>query len=176
MSYSKYSDAYSLTIGGLYRIDNTITPQYLYNVDKDIKTRQFFINTELRLDDDNLLNLNLLRDDNDTGGASLSPRIAFNHQFSKSHSARIAYAESCRSPFVLEEYTNYVVYVPDLSSNVTIWTDKYDLMPEKIKTWDIGYMANINKKKTELDFRLYRNKISQLIVIEYSFGNSVFEE
>ena len=166
LSYSTYSDRYSLTLGALYREDNTISPQYLFDTNIDIATSQVFINTELQLNKDNILNLGVLHDDNDTGGATTSPRIALNHHISKNHTARISYAESTRSPFAFEEYTNYVVYVPDFSSDLAVWSDLSDLKPERIKSLDIGYIGTLNNNATEIDLRVYKNWLTDIIVLD----------
>lgn len=173
-SYSTYADVYRMTVGGLYRIDNTISPQFLYNVDKDIETSQVFINTEIQLNKTNILNLDVLHDDNDTGGTTTSPRLALNHQINKNNSARISYAESTRSPFAIEEYTNRVVYVPLFSTNVTAWSDLSDLKPEQIKSVDIGYISNLNNNMTEIDLRVYKSYLSELIVQDWSVGSGGF--
>jgi len=120
----------------------------------------------LQLNKDNILNLGALHDDNDTGGATTSPRIALNHHISKNHTARISYAESTRSPFAFEEYTNYVVYVPDLSNDLTIWSDLSDLKPERIKSFDIGYIGTLNNNATEIDLRVYKNWLTDIIVLD----------
>jgi iron complex outermembrane receptor protein len=169
-SYSAYSDTYSYTFGALYRIDNTIAPQYLYNTNKNIYTRQFFVNTELHLYERNILNIDLLYDNNDTGGATSSPRISLNHQINNNNMVRISYSESTRSPFSLEEYTNRVVYVPASSSNVDVWLDLSDLKPEKIKSVDIGYIGTLNNNATEVDIRIYKNMLSNLIVQDWDIG------
>ena len=166
LSYSMYSDKYSLTLGALYRKDNTKSPQYLYNTNKDIYTKQVFINAEYHLNKDNVFNLGLLHDDNDAGGASTSPRIAFNHHISKNHTTRISYAESTRSPFVFEEYTNYVLYIPAASADVTIWSDLSDLKPEQIKSFDVGYIGTLNNNATEIDLRVYKNWLTDIIVFD----------
>ena len=173
-SYTTSSDFYSLTAGGLYRIDNTLSSQYLYNVDKDIDTRQLFVNSELNLSESNILNIGILHDHNDTGGATTSPRIALNHHFSKNHTARVSYAESTRSPFVLEEYTNRVIYIPLFSSDLAVWSDLSDLKPEQIKSFDIGYIASLNNNATEIDFRIYKSSISDVIVQDWSIGTGGF--
>ena len=169
LSYSIYSEGYSLTLGALYRKDNTISPQFLYNTNIDITTSQVFINTELQLNKDNILNLGVLHDDNDTGGATTSPRIALNHHINKNHTARISYAESTRSPFVFEEYTNYVAYIPAIPADLTIWSDLSDLKPERIKSLDIGYIGTLNNNTTEIDLRVYKNWLTDIIVLDEAF-------
>lgn len=175
LSYSTYSNIYSVTLGALYRIDNTIAPEFLYQTNKDVSTSQAFINTALHLNESNIINLDILYDDNDTGGATTSPRISLNHQINPNHMVRVSYAESTRSPFSLEEYTNRVVYVPALSGNVDVWLNISDLKPERIKSIDIGYIGSLNNNSTEIDIRLYKNKLSNLIVQDWSIGGGFLQ-
>ena len=170
LTYTKYAESYSLVMGSLYRIDNTVAPQYLYQVDKDIHTKQYFINTEIRINKNNIFNAGVLYDDNHTGGKTTSPRISFNHQINKDHTLRISYAEASRSPYAMEEYTNRVIYVPDFSSYVDMWKDKSDLNPERVKTADVGYIASLNNYATEIDMRIYKTNLSQIIIHDWSVG------
>lgn len=164
-SYSTNSDWYSLTLGALYRKDKTTAPQLLYNIDKEIITKQLFTNAELQLNKENTLNIGLLRDDNDTGGITLAPRVAINHHFNNKHTARISYSESTRSPFAFEEYTNRVIYVSGFG-NISYWSDLSDLKPEKIKSYDIGYIGQLNNNSTEIDLRFYKNFFTDIIVFD----------
>lgn len=174
VSYSKHSEMFNLSIGALYRKDNSLSPQFLYNINKVIKTKQFFVNTELYLNKNNVINLDVLHDHNDTGGSTTSPRIALNHHINNHHTARFSYAESTRSPFVLEEYTNYVVDIPDLGPNISIWSDLSDLKPERIRSFDIGYISILNNNATQVDMRIYKNWLTDIITIDSSFGTGGF--
>ena len=173
-SYTTSSEFYSLTAGGLYRIDHALSSQYLYNVDKDIETQQVFVNTAFNLNESNILNLGVLHDDNDTGGTTTSPRVALNHHLDKNHTFRVSYAESTRSPFVLEEYTNRVIYVPLFDTDLTLWSDLSDLKPEQNKSFDIGYIGNLNNNATVIDVRIYKSVISDVIVQDWSIGTGGF--
>lgn len=175
-TYSTFSDWYALTLGALYRKDNTTSSQLLYNVDKDIITKQIFANTEIHLSKSTILNLGLLNDNNDTGGKTNSPRIALNHSFDKNHTVRVSYAESTRSPFALEEDLNRIVYVPLISSNFTWWTDLSDLKPEKIKSYDLGYIGIFNNNSTEVDLRIYKNFLTDIIVLDTNVGTGGFKQ
>ena len=57
-TYSTNSDWYKLTLGALYRIDNTLSSQLLYNVNKDIITRHVFSNAEFQINENNHLHKN----------------------------------------------------------------------------------------------------------------------
>ena len=164
VTYSKYADDYSLVFGTLYRKDNTIAPEYLFETDRDIITRQVFVNGEFRLNKRNIINAGLLYDNNDTGGSTTSPRISFNHHLNKNHTFRISYAESSRSPFSLEEYTNRVIFVPALNANLIVAQDLGDLKPELLKSYDFGYIGTLNNNATEIDLRIYKSNLSRLIL------------
>lgn len=171
-TYSTSSDWYGLTLGALYRKDNTLSSQLLYNVDKDIITQQLFANAELHLNEKNVLNIGLLHDNNDTGGTTLAPRIALNHHINKNHSTRLSYAESTRSPFAFEEYTNRII---DISGTpFTYWTDLSDLKPEHIKSFDIGYIGRLNSNATEIDLRMYKNFLTDIIVLDSTTATGGF--
>jgi len=173
-TYTTYSDWYKLTLGALYRKDKTLSSQFLYNINKDIITRQLFTNAELHLNEKNILNIGLLHDNNDTGGTTLAPRIALNHHINKNHTTRISYSESTRSPFALEEYTNRVINLPNASTvgplypgyDITYWEDLYDLEPERIKSFDIGYIGKLNNTPTEIDIRFYKSQLSNIIYLK----------
>ena len=175
LTYSRYADEYSLIFGGLYRKDNTIAPEFLFQTDKDINTRQFFVNGELRLNNNNIINAGLLYDNNDTGGSTISPRIAFNHHINKNHTFRISYAESSRSPYAFEEYTNRVIFIPDLDSNLDVSVDKGDLKPELLKSYDIGYIGTLNNNATEIDMRIYKTNLSRLITRDLTIGSGFLQ-
>ena len=178
LTYSTFSDWYALTVGALYRKDNTISSQLLYNVDRDIITKQMFANTELHLSSSTILNLGLLNDNNDTGGTTNSPRIALNHSFDKSHTVRFSYAKSTRSPFALEEDLNRIVYTPQTAppEYFTWWTDLSDLKPERIKSYDLGYIGTFNNNATEVDLRIYKNFLTDIIALDTNAGTGGFKQ
>ncbi|MEJ2142535.1 MAG: TonB-dependent receptor [Gammaproteobacteria bacterium] len=175
-SHSIYSSNHDFSWGIILRRDKTTAPQYLYQASVDtIDTEQLFINTEHRLSERNTVNLGLLSDNNDAAGTTLSSRVSLNHHFSDEHTLRLSYAKSFRNPFIFEEYTNY--YIPDLAPILqgiygtdTIWTDQEDLEPEEIESYDVGLISYFNNKHTELDLRLFRTNLSNLIVLNEDIG------
>ena len=176
VTYTTASDFYNLTLGALYRQDKTLAPEYLYQVNRDIITQQVFLNSELYLNNSNILNIGVLHDENDTAGTSTSPRIALNHHFNRHHTARISYSESSRSPFAIEEYTNRVIEVPLPlpSTSYTVWKDLSDLKAEKIKSFDLGYIGNFNNNATNIEARIYKNWLTDLIVQDWALFTGGF--
>lgn len=166
ISYSTYSDWYSLNLGALYRKDNSVAAEFLYNVDKDIETRQAFINTVFHLNESNTVNMNLLYDDTITAGETLSPRLALNHHINKKQTVRLSYSESTRSPFVVEEYLNREIFIPLIGDYYQFWSDLSDLKPERIRTYDIGYIGLFNNNATEVELRLHKNVLTDIIVLD----------
>lgn len=170
-THSIYSDDYSLTWGMILRRDKTMAPQYLYQVTNNtVDTKQLFINSEIILNENNILNLGLLGDNNDTGGSTYSPRISLNHHLNDNSTFRMSYSQSTRSPFIFEEYTNY--FVPGFGQ---VWSDLSDLEPEEINSFDIGYVGLLNDKMTEVDLRLYKNELSNIVALDWSIPGGFYQ-
>jgi iron complex outermembrane receptor protein len=167
--HSVFSDNHNLSWGIILRKDKTTAPQYLYQVTQDtVNTKQLFINTEHTIDKQNILNIGLLADNNDTADTTYSSRISYNRHFDNNNTLRISYAKAFRNPFSFEEYTNY--YIPDL--NLLIWDDQEDLEAEEIRTYDIGYISYLYNRNTEIDIRLFNTELSNLIILDENIGGS----
>lgn len=165
-THSLYSDDYNLSWGLILRKDEVVAPQFLYqSTDNVIHTRQAFVNSQLHLNKHNIINIGLLADDNDTGAETWSPRISLNHLLNDNHTVRLSYSRANRNPFVFEEYTNW--FVPNAGY---VWTDLSDLGPEKIESYDIGYLAWLNDRKTELDLRVFKSRLTELMYLDETLG------
>jgi iron complex outermembrane receptor protein len=176
--HSIYSPSYNLSWGMLLRKDKTTAPQYLYQESNDtVDTRQLFINSEYVLNEHNNINIGILADNNDTGGRTSSYRASLNHHINNNNTLRFSYSTATRSPFIYEEYSNY--FIPDFAAVVNFLTagqtelitqDLEDLDPEEIKSFDIGLVSYLNNNNTELDLRLYKNRLTNLITLEDDIG------
>lgn len=177
-SHSIYTKNNDLSWGAILRRDKTTAPQYLYQASEDtIDTKQLYINTEHRLNKNNNINIGLLYDNNDTADKTFSSRLSLNHHLNKNNTIRLSFAKSFRNPFIFEEFTNY--YIPDLAPVLlgvygtdTIWTDQVDLEPEEIQSYDVGLISYFNQRNTELDLRLFRTNLSNLIILDEDVGGA----
>lgn len=169
-THSIYDDDYNLGWGIILRRDRVKAPQYLYQPAEDSSdTTQAFINSQLFINRDNIVNLSLLADHNDTAENSYSPRVSYIHHLETNHSLRLSWARASRNPFIFEEYTDYTV--PDVAQ---IWSDLSDLDGEEIESWDLGYLGLFNHRKTEIDLRLFQTELRKLIILDSSLGTGGF--
>lgn len=171
-SHSIFTNRHDFSWGAILRKDKTTAPQYLYQVDEDtIDTKQLYVNTTHRLNDENIINIGLLADDNDAAGSTFSSRLSLNHHLNNNNTLRISYAKSFRNPFIFEEYTNRVI--PDLIPLIpAVWVDENDLESEEIQSYDIGLISYLNNNNTELDLRLFRTDLSNLIILDEDIGGA----
>ncbi|MEJ2142534.1 MAG: TonB-dependent receptor, partial [Gammaproteobacteria bacterium] len=120
-----------------------------------------------------------MHDHSDTSDATTSSRISLNHHFTDNQTIRISYAKATRSPFIFEEYTNYIVpgytTIPgDLLYPLRPgWIDAVDLEPEKLSSKEIGYIGFFNNKTTEIDLRYYESSLDDIVNISPDLAAAV---
>lgn len=187
-SHTIHGEQYNVSYGAILREDMTEAPQYLYQSDIDtITTKQAFINAEYQLNEENIINAGIMHDNSDTAGATNSPRLSINHRLTENQTIRISYAKATRSPFIFEEYTNWIIpgyttlpghpFYPLRAG----WIDAVDLEPEKITSKEIGYIGFFNNKKTEIDLRYYESNLDNIIYLNpdvaasFSAGGAFFD-
>lgn len=180
IAHTLYGEDYSVSYGAIIREDMTEAPQYLYQSDVDtVSTEQFFINTEYRVNQKNIINAGIMHDHSDTSDTTTSPRISFNHHLTDNQTIRISYAKSTRSPFIFEEYTNYVVPGYTTPPGHPLyplrpgWVDAVDLDPEELSSKEIGYIGLFNNKSTEIDLRYYESTLEDIVNISPDVAASI---
>jgi iron complex outermembrane receptor protein len=96
-------------------------------------------------------------------GADLSPRAAANFTLAPGHVLRLGISRAYRSPTFFEETGNQVYLQPSgaVVDQVTVPSD--GLQPERILSREIGYVAQWQPARLELDLRLYRDTIKNYI-------------
>jgi len=160
--FNPYSDL-RLVWGASARTDKVAsvffmgTPDYVKN-----NIYRVFINTEYQLTSDTLINAGLMYEDNDTAGSDLLPRLSFNHQVDSNNHLRIAVSKATRAPVLFEEDPYYA----------GLFSGVIDLEPERITSYEIGYIASSSDKSITADTRIYYDDIDGLIGL--SFNGSQF--
>ena len=102
-----------------------------------------------------------------------SPHIALNYLFSPRQSVRLVYSTAIRSPDVYEQKPNYSFDVNNLPDNYLgvqeatyfihqVYDDRR-VESEKITSYEVGYYHNISSIGLEMDIKLYRDELTQLI-------------
>lgn len=159
-----------LTLGGYGRRDMVHSKHY-FNRDDDLVTwsRGLFTHAEWRLHPYWLLNAGAMWESHDLGGAAVSPRVALNWQPDPRHSVRIGVSRARRNPVQAEANADWTFELPLIgggTTSITRLTSNGAVQPESNFSREIGYVGNWPEYGLGFDFRLYRDRLANLIDIE----------
>lgn len=109
-------------------------------------------------------------------GEDISPRVAFNYHLTPRHTLRAGVSRAYRNPVLTEERGD--LRVRDLAGNTvsTILRGNGALQPERLDSYEVGYVATYPEQGLTLDLKLYRDRLEHLIrsVVEEAGGFLTF--
>lgn len=148
----------------------TGTRKYFYN-----EVARLFSNVEWRARKDVTFNLGAMWEKSDLADAEFSPRISMNYSITPEHSLRFIASRATRTPSLNEAQSNFSFPVenypaPPFNFTSIAWVGNENIKPERITSYEIGYHANIIRKKLSLDIKRYREKLRDLITLD---GNTI---
>ncbi|OGI47468.1 MAG: hypothetical protein A2151_03260 [Candidatus Muproteobacteria bacterium RBG_16_65_34] len=129
----------------------------------DSRLYRLFANAEWRLAPDWLLNAGALYEYGDTDGGHVSPRIAINHHLARHHTLRASYSEAVRAPSLFEHRANTSV---KLDSGFVLdrqYLGDTALSPERIGSYELGYLGEFPAHGLALDVKIYREEIRDVL-------------
>ena len=95
-------------------------------------------------------------------GTRLSPRLALIWHPAAGHSLRMAATRGYRSPNFLENNADFKSRIGSLIYDQLLLSP-YKLDPERITTGELGYVLHLPRSQVDLDVRLFRNRLDDLI-------------
>ena len=160
---TKPVDDLRLVWGASARSDKVASTFFLGTPD-EVKNNiyRLFLNTEYQLTNTTLINAGLMYEDSDTAGSDLLPRLSLNHQMDSNNHLRLTVSKATRAPVLFEEDPYYGGF----------FSGVIDLEPERITSYEIGYIASNDDKSITADTRIYYDDIEGLIGL--SFNGSQF--
>lgn len=161
----RLNDHFRFVWGGEARQDE-VTAEGFLGQDKPVKNHlyRFFAHSEWRPIEHNMFNFGAMLENNDITGTNISPRLAFNHEFSSQHGMRISYTRAYRTPAILEEYADYSYLLSSDGSVIThIWDSAGDLDPERITSYELGFMGYLGSKRSQYDLKFFKEEIRNMI-------------
>lgn len=145
--------------------DKSISPKY------DLK--RLFANSEWHAEEHWLFNLGAMAEDNDFTGKSISPRAAIHFKVDNSHTFRVVASRATRTPSLIENNGEILVlfsgpamsFVPPgvFAHEQPLLLSQQDLNAEKITSLEVGYNASYPRAGMSLDFKLFKNRVENLI-------------
>ena len=92
----------------------------------------------------------------------LSPRLAVTWEFAQGHSMRAGVSRAYRSPTFLEQNSNFKLELGALNLDQLLLSP-YQLKPERITAWELGYVAELPAARVRGDVRLFLNRVRDII-------------
>jgi iron complex outermembrane receptor protein len=134
-------------------------------------TFRVFGNLEWRLAAPLLINLGAMWEHTDISGTTLSPRLALNYRLRPTQTLRVAASQAYRTPVFFEQDADFSVQMlppPEAPPgtppmDVQIFQGSGDLDPERIRSWEIGYIGEFPAADLTLDLRLFHDSLDDLI-------------
>lgn len=141
--------------GGSVRYDKTYAPVWLGGDTQPtpFHLSRLFGNLEWRARHDLIFNAGAMSENNSVSGTDVTPRVAVNWHLTPEHTLRLGRSTATRTP------TTYELRLAKPYFDAGTIHNK--LRPERIDSTEIGYLGSFPGLK--LDFRLFRDKISDLI-------------
>ena len=93
-----------------------------------------------------------------------SPRLALNYHLDGSNTLRVSTSRAYRMPTLYEDFVNLVVFLngplDDLNTRI-IATENLD--PQRIDSYELGYLGNFPAAGLTFDIRLFYEKLTDVI-------------
>lgn len=152
------------------RLDEVTSEGYLNRTtSRKNRLNRLFGHAEWRPSPAYLINMGAMVEQNDITGTNVSPRVAFNHVYGPGHALRMSYTKAFRTPAMFEEFADYA---HRLSSDGTLFNQIVysdgDLDPERITSYEIGFMGYLGGQHSHYDFKVFREEIRDLITPTYN--------
>ncbi len=132
-----------------------------FNREDLIVTRlhRLFGNLELRAMEDLVFNLGATWEHSSLVGTYTSPRLAANYRLSRGHSLRASVSDAIRIPTVFEWATDGAARFDDGTVIDQLTWGNTDLKPEKLRSYEIGYLGHFPAYHLSIDFKAYHDKL-----------------
>jgi len=118
-------------------------------------------------------NIGLAGEDDKLAGFHTSPRISTNFHLNPENTVRIGYSRAYRTASTVNYRGDEKILIPGVYSE-TIYTGTPNLPPERLDTWEIGYLGDWREWRASLDVRLFNERIhNRLFEVTSTTGKSV---
>ena len=111
----------------------------------------------------------------DLADKEFSPRAGLNYSITPEQSIRFIASRATRTPSLNETHSNFSFAVenypaPPVDFTSIVWVGNEDIKPERITSYEMGYHANIMRKKISFDLKFYQEDLRDLITLD---GNTI---
>ncbi len=165
VTYNSITDSgQKYIIGSGIRYDTLRSKSYFKEKGKVSETTyRIFGNTQIELTEKLTFNSGAIYEYLEDYKGRLSPRGSLNLQTGHNQSVRLSASRGYRMPSLLESNFDKSIYLSNgFLLDVLYLTDE-NIEPEKIDSYDIGYLGQLSTLPIKWDFKLYKDKITNTI-------------
>lgn len=165
------NDSMTWVAGASFRRDIIQSDHYLGG-EFNNNTQRLFSSLDWKLSQRTLFHTGLMAEKEDHADLVFAPRLSLVHQFEPTHSVRMVYSESVRSPDVFEQHANWNFTVENATADATLNGNTFyqtaqgpgDLDHQKIQSYEVGYYGlTPNFFNTEVDVRIFHEALKDVI-------------
>ena len=150
--------------GGSVRLDRMRSRQLLDRDDfVEDRSRRAFVNAEWRARPATVVNAGLMVERNDLVGRHTSSRVGLNQHLTPGHTVRVSASQTARTPSMYENFVHNDAEFDDGADLAVTRTSLGDLDPERIRAYELGYLAEWPRLGVSLDLKAFREEIRDII-------------
>lgn len=123
--------------------------------------RRAFGNLEWRVRPDTVANVGATIEDYSLTGTRTAPRFSLSHHLTPEHTLRYAFTQAFLTPTLGESLGRASYRAGGLLFDITL-VGNPDLQPARLSAHELGYVADLRKLRTNLNARLFRERIKGL--------------
>ncbi len=157
------SDYINFVWGAGVRQDRVKSQYFFGDGVKSQERYRFFGNIDWKLSQKLNTNIGLFVEKTNLTGLVYSPRLALNFHPQKNHTIRASIVQGSRIPTVTDTNINTNFHFSNNSLINTLVTSVDDLSEEKVRAFEIAYIAKFPKTNTEVDIKFFREEMRDFI-------------
>ena len=153
-------------VWGLGMRQDSVEGVWLFHTDERITRDQWrlFGNLEWHLQPDWILNVGGMLERFEKKRPFFSPRLALNYHLDNFNTFRVSTSRAYRMPTLFEDFVHQVVYLNGPLDDLNVYRiATQNLEPQRIDSYDFGYLGNFPQHGFSIDIRLFREKLSRII-------------
>lgn len=153
-----------VVLGGGLRVDR-MESRFLMDREDQVSdhSRRGFANLEWRPRAGTVINGGLMVENNDMVGTYTSSRFGVNQRVAPGHTLRVSASHTARTPSMYESFANIDVEFQDGTDLALFRGSQGDLDPERIRSYELGYVGRFPRHGLDLDLKLFREESRDLI-------------
>lgn len=170
---SPYTD-WRFVWGAESRLDRVKSEGY-FNTSSYVDSRLYriFGNAEWRLARDWVTNIGAMYEHNSITGGDVSPRFGLNWHVTSTDTLRASVSRAYRTPSMIESAADAGIRASDGTLLKRILLSTRQLEPERITSYELGYLGEFPSLNTNLDVKLFREQIRNVIAYVSDANNLV---